>query len=102
MKPAPIALFTYNRLEHARQTVKALANNELASVSKLIVFSDGPKNQEDGKKVASVRKFLHEIAGFESVEVVCRTENVGLAVVWPGHCRGRRYCDVSIFSPLHE
>jgi hypothetical protein len=37
---APIALFVYNRPEHTRQTVDALAENGLAAESDLFVFSD--------------------------------------------------------------
>ena len=39
---APIALFVYNRPAHSRATLEALAANELARHSDLIVFSDGP------------------------------------------------------------
>jgi len=37
---APIALFTYNRLDHTKQTVEALQKNELAEQSKLLLISD--------------------------------------------------------------
>ena len=38
MKLAQICLFTYNRLEETKQTIKALKNNYLASQSNLFVF----------------------------------------------------------------
>ena len=40
MKLAPITLFVYNRLEHTKRTVEALLENELASKSDLIIYSE--------------------------------------------------------------
>ena len=37
---APIALFVYNRPDHARQTIDALRQNNLAQESDLVIFSD--------------------------------------------------------------
>jgi hypothetical protein len=78
MKPAPIVLFTYNRPAHVRQTVEALKKNQLAEQSSLMVYSDGPKGKDDLAKVADVRKYIHNIDGFRSVEVIERAENLGL------------------------
>jgi hypothetical protein len=38
MKPAPICLFTYKRLNETQQTVEALKKNYLASESELFIF----------------------------------------------------------------
>jgi hypothetical protein len=76
---APIALFTYNRPEHTRQTVEALAGNILASVSRLTVFSDGPKTAADAENVIKTRQYLKTIKGFMSVEIIERDANLGLA-----------------------
>ena len=40
---APIAFFVYNRPEHTISALHALKNNELASGSEIIIFSDAPK-----------------------------------------------------------
>jgi len=37
---APIALFVYNRPDHARRTIDALRQNNLAQESDLVIFSD--------------------------------------------------------------
>jgi hypothetical protein len=74
---APICLFTYNRLKETTQTVKALKQNFIASKSKLIIFSDGPKNRD--AKVNEVRKFLNTIDGFLDIEYHFSEENRGLA-----------------------
>ena len=76
---APIVLFVYNRPEHTRQTLEALAENELASQSRLIVYSDGPKNEEDMVGVDQVRNEVEAISGFAEVDMVKRDANVGLA-----------------------
>lgn len=78
-KLAPIALFVYNRPEHTRRTLKFLQQNQLAAESRLFIFSDGPKNAAQEKLVAEVRQLIHEIEGFKSVEIIERTENMGLA-----------------------
>lgn len=79
MKLAPIALFTYNRLQHARLTIEALAANELASESDLYVFSDAPRTEAQHEAVHKVREFLHTVNGFKSITIIERETNLGLA-----------------------
>jgi len=79
MKPAPIVLFVYNRPYHTRQTVEALRKNELASESKLVIYSDAPKNSEAKQSVQEVREYIKSIAGFKKVTIVEREKNWGLA-----------------------
>ena len=43
-KYAPVVLFVYDRLDHARQTIEALQKNFLALESRLIIFTDAAKN----------------------------------------------------------
>ncbi|SFG60102.1 glycosyltransferase [Pedobacter insulae] len=78
-KLAPIALFVYNRPQHTARTVKFLQQNELASESRLFIFSDGARTTADEEKVLEVRNFIQKIDGFKSVTVVERKENMGLA-----------------------
>jgi len=77
--PAPVALFTYNRPEHIRQTVEALQRNELARDTELYVFSDGPRSTSDRDQVSAVRTYLRDIGGFHSLTVIERDKNLGLA-----------------------
>ncbi len=79
MNYAPVALFTYNRLQHTSRTISYLQQNELASGTPLIIFSDGPKNEEDARRVFEVREFLKSVKEFLSVELICREKNLGLA-----------------------
>ncbi|WP_442589359.1 glycosyltransferase [Pedobacter sp. AW31-3R] len=76
---APIALFVYNRPKHTERTLKFLKQNELASESRLFIFSDGSKDEYNQEKVEEVRELLKNIEGFKSVEVIVRNENMGLA-----------------------
>jgi hypothetical protein len=79
MPLAPIALFTYNRPEHTRKTIHALANNELAAESALFIFSDAPRDDKANKGVCDVRDFIKNLDGFCTVTIIERSENYGLS-----------------------
>ncbi|MXV51657.1 glycosyltransferase [Pedobacter sp. HMF7647] len=76
---APVALFVYNRPDHTRRTIKFLQQNLLADETRLFIFSDGPKSQNDERSVAEVREIIDSVSGFKSVEIFKRKENAGLA-----------------------
>lgn len=76
--PAPVVLFTYNRPDHTRRTVEALQQNFFASRSDLFVFCDGPKFSGDSA-VRTVRNYVNSITGFNSLTVIERETNIGLA-----------------------
>jgi O-antigen/teichoic acid export membrane protein len=76
---APVVLFVYNRPEHTRRTVESLLDNKLALNSDLFVFSDGPKDAGDRVRVDEVRRYIHRIGGFQSITIIERERNAGLA-----------------------
>ncbi len=76
---SPIVLFTYNRLWHTEQTIKAIKENELAHESELIVFSDGAKSEKDEPMVEAVREFIGKMDGFKGIRLIKRKKNHGLA-----------------------
>lgn len=76
---APIALFVYNRPEHTRRTLKFLKENLLADESRLFIFSDAAKDEQQRDKVAEVREIIRSVEGFKSVQVIERKSNFGLA-----------------------
>ena len=76
---APIAVFVYHRLDHTRRTFEALVANDGAFESDVVVFCDGPKDQIAEEGVAAVRRYVRTVAGFRSVRIVEREENLGLA-----------------------
>lgn len=79
MPYAPIALFTYARAEHTRQTVETLLRNKEAAMSDLYIFSDGPKNESKAQAVKENREYIHTIQGFKSIHIIEREKNWGLA-----------------------
>lgn len=76
---SPIVLFVYNRFWHTQQTIDALKNNELAKQSDFIIYSDAAKNEQTATKVQEVRDYIKTIQGFNSVKIIEREKNWGLA-----------------------
>ena len=79
MNWAPIVLFAYDRPDHARRTLEALAANDGAAESDLFAYSDGAKTADRAGPVRAVREYLKTVNGFKSVTVIEREENLGLA-----------------------
>lgn len=75
--PAPIVLIVFNRPVHTANVLSALAANQGASQSPLLVYSDAPRGGQDEEAVAAVRQLVHAAKGFESVTVVERLHNHG-------------------------
>ena len=81
MNTAPIIVFAYNRPDHLRRTLDALAKNDLASQSELYIYCDGPKINapiEQIERIKANRKVAHAASGFKSVTVIERPKNIGL------------------------
>ena len=79
---APVALFAYNRPDHLRSALTALAANPQARGTALTIFCDGPRSEEDERRVAEVRQIAHssDVASlFAQVEVKEREANAGLS-----------------------
>jgi 2-polyprenyl-3-methyl-5-hydroxy-6-metoxy-1,4-benzoquinol methylase len=71
---APVALFVYNRPVQVKRVLESLRQND---VSKLYIFSDGPKGPADARGVNDVRKLVRSIRWI-SPEVVERPANHGI------------------------
>ncbi len=76
---APIVLFTYKRLAVTKRVLDSLLTNKECRSSRLIVYSDGPKNRNDEEAVGEVRSYLKTITGFKQIEYFYRERNLGLA-----------------------
>ncbi len=79
---APVALFVYNRLDHTKRTLEALAANYLASETEVYVFSDGGRDNSSWHSVETLREYLHEFAErnaqehlFRAFHLIERPEN---------------------------
>ena len=83
MEIAPILLFVYNRPDHTKQTLDALAKNELASSSVLYVLADGPKeaiSQSDLHAIHETRAlFSKGTYGFRDLIFSASDVNLGLS-----------------------
>ncbi|MFC5284579.1 glycosyltransferase [Pedobacter alpinus] len=76
---APIALFVYNRPEHTRRTLKFLKANLLADESRLYIFADAAKTENEEENVAEVADLINQVDGFKSVKIIKQKSNLGLA-----------------------
>ena len=79
---APVLLFIYNRPEHTKRTLEALAENTLAGESELLIFADGPKPGADAEEIGRIertRRVARERAWCGSVTVFESGRNKGLA-----------------------
>lgn len=81
IEPAPIVVFSYNRPDHLRRTLEALAKNDLAQESVLYIYCDGAKSdatEEQKQCVDENREVARAALGFKEVHVVERERNIGL------------------------
>ena len=79
---APVVIFTYNRPDHTKKTIEALADNFLAKETKVYIYSDAAKNKKSLRNVDATREFIDCIPNkkyFKNVEVIKATKNKGLA-----------------------
>ncbi len=78
-KKTPIALFVYDRPEHARFALESLSRCERLDECTLRIYCDGSKNAADAEGVAAARQVAREWANRLGGEVVERETNLGLA-----------------------
>lgn len=76
---APIIFFAFSRPDHTRRALAALAANELADKSDLIVYADAARNKREAASVRAVRELVRGTTGFRSVTLIERDMNFGLA-----------------------
>ena len=82
MTAAPIILFVYNRPDHTKKTLEALAKNTLAQESALFVFADGPKpgaSAEQIEKINTTRSLVRSQKWCKTVTIFGSEENRGLS-----------------------
>ena len=82
LQRAPVVLFVYNRPDHTRRVLAALAANSLISKTQVYVFADGPKEkatENDKQKIEAVRVLLREFNLFPITAIFEAEVNLGLA-----------------------
>lgn len=82
---APVIVFAYNRVEHLKQTVEALANNDLADKTDLYIYVDKEEKnagEDEKNKVIAVYKYvknIRDLYNFKTVSIVLADTHQGLA-----------------------
>ena len=82
MSLAPIVLFVYNRPQQTLKTLEALMQNELAEMSELFIFCDGPKadaTKQDRQRINKVRDLVKKKNWCKKVTIRESQVNKGLA-----------------------
>lgn len=79
MQFAPIAIFTYKRLDTLKLSIDSLLKCKNAENSEVYIFSDGPKKENDREEIEKVRDFIKSIKGFKKVITKFSDVNKGLA-----------------------
>jgi len=69
----------YNRPDHLRKTLDALNNNRDVCNAKLVIYSDGPREEQDETKVRKVRELIRKKNKFSDTEIIESKRNMGLA-----------------------
>lgn len=77
--PAPVCLFAFNRPDHTRRTLSALARSPLAKSTAVTVFVDGPRSDDEVPLVDQVAATVAAQKGFADLTIHRRDRNAGLA-----------------------
>ena len=78
MSLSPIIIFVYNRPSHTKLMLESLSNCDYFKESKIFVFIDGPKKEDDKFKLNQVKK---EVLNFKhknkNVKIIQSKKNLG-------------------------
>lgn len=75
----PVAVFTYNRPEHARRALTTLARCHRLAECQVHIYCDGARSAAHQARVEASRRTVHALASSLNARVVERAENLGLA-----------------------
>ena len=75
---APIALFIYNRPEHTKKVLRSLSLNPEFKKSRLFIYCDGPKNEDDIKNIKYARELVKNL-NHPKKTIIEKKKNFGLA-----------------------
>jgi len=75
----PVAFFAYNRPEHTKRALHALAQCHKFDECEFYLFSDGPRTEAAIPSVIETRRILQEWAVNHKARVIEQTKNLGLA-----------------------
>ncbi len=75
---APIAVIAYRRPNHLRQCLQALTTNSEILKSRVTVYVDGPRREDEAEIVLEVARVAETCRGIPDLSVVVRPTNLGL------------------------
>lgn len=78
VEQAPIGLFVFKRPEHTLRTLESLACNSDFARSKLTIFSDGPRGDNDKSAVLETRRIVENF-DHPAKTIMSSDQNLGLA-----------------------
>jgi hypothetical protein len=78
MKKTPLAIFTYNRPSHTRQTLEAAARCKRFDECEVVIFCDGLKNEVHRVSVEATREVVQAWSQNHPARIVIREQNLGL------------------------
>ena len=77
---APIVLIGFNRPQHLKKTISALATNIGASNSNLYCYIDGARSHDDNDSQKAIVEIINDhLSDFKKVSIIHRKANFGLA-----------------------
>ena len=77
---APIVIFAYRRPEHLRRTLQSLMLCDGFKSSPVIIYGDGPRNDEERLSTEATRRVAREMLGSDA-EYHFSDSNLGLSAV---------------------
>ncbi len=78
MTKTPLAIFTYNRPTHTRQTLEAVARCSRFDECDVVIFCDGVKKDEHRASVEATREVVRQWADQHPAQIIIRENNMGL------------------------
>jgi len=91
MELAPILLFAFKRPDHTRKVLESLAQNKEAKDSELHVFIDGPKENDDVRKIREVQSVINSQQWCKRVSISVNESNQGVPAQVVGNVK--KFCD---------
>lgn len=76
--PAPIIIFAFNRVLPLKKLVDSLRKCPESMLSDLVIFIDGPRNENDKRSIQEIKTFVKSIKGFKGIEYYFSSINKGL------------------------
>lgn len=77
---APVIIVAYNRAQHFKTCIDALAKNIDAEQTTVFIYLDGPKNTSDAEEQVKIKKHLQSHrSSFRNIHLKHQDRNVGLS-----------------------